>query len=74
MPHQREKITLMIVKELSMLPQKRKVRSICQKIYKETEKQAVEDNKKLIKSELEQNKIDNLNCKRIKKCKACLKK
>ena len=28
MPHQREKITLMIVNKLSMLPRKRKVRSI----------------------------------------------
>ena len=74
MPHQREKITLMIVNKLSMLPRKRKVRSIWRKnIYRDW-KTSCRDNKKLIKSELEQNKVDNLNCKRIKKYKTFLKK
>ena len=60
MSHQRGKMTLMIVKQLSMLP-KRGTHETDEKIYKETklepaieiEKQVVEDEKKIIKSELE---------------------
>ena len=56
MPHQRRKMTLMIVKQLSMLP-KRGAHETDEKIYKETklepvieiEKQVVEDEKKLSK-------------------------
>ena len=49
MPHQREKITLMIVNKLSMLPEKGKWDQFDEKIYKETEKQAVETIKNLSK-------------------------
>ena len=67
MPQGRGKMKLMIVKQLSMLLQKRKSEdAIDEKIYEdpkletaiEIEKQAIEDQKKLIKSELEQSKID----------------
>ena len=51
MPHRRRKMTLMIVKQLSMLPQKGKVKMKLTKIYKEPQletaveigKQAVEN-------------------------------
>ena len=67
MPQGRGKMRLMIVKQLSMLPPKREIEDeIDEKIYKEPKletaieikKQAIEDEKKLIKTELEQSKID----------------
>ena len=67
MPQGRGKMKLMIVKQLSMLPPKTESEDeIDEKIYKEPkletaveiEKQALEDENKFIKSELEQSKVD----------------
>ena len=67
MPQGRGKMKLMIVKQLSMLPSKTESEDeIDEKIYKEPkletaveiEKQALEDENKFIKSELEQSKVD----------------
>ena len=67
MPQGRGKMKLMIVKQLSMLPSKTESEDeIDEKIYKEPkletaveiEKQALEDENKFIKRELEQSKVD----------------
>ena len=74
MPHGRGKMTWMMVKQLSVFPQKEKVRMKLTKKYIKNQSLKLllrlkitlyRTKKKIIKSELEQNKVDNQIAKEL---------